>query len=187
MKPKLAIFISGRGSNMVSLIDAVKSHQIDADIIGVFSDKPHAIGLKKAKEYGLKTYIIQKNSGKLDTKALHQNLQDLCIDYICLAGFMRVLNADFVTLWEEKIINIHPSLLPKYPGLHPQKQALEAGASESGATVHIVTKDVDAGPIIDQARVQIEAGDTIASLSARILRAEHQLYPRALKKLFSTL
>jgi phosphoribosylglycinamide formyltransferase-1 len=180
---RLAILLSGRGSNFVALADAVDSGKIpDAEIVAVVSDNPDAPGLAIARERGLPAHAIERESGM--TRAVHEGrirrvLDAARPDLICLAGYMRILSPEFVEAYPGQIVNIHPSLLPKYPGLHVQRQAIEAGERESGCTVHYVDVGIDSGPTILQKRVPILPGDTEESLSARILEQEHVAYPEA--------
>lgn len=181
---KLAVLISGRGSNLQSLIDACAAPDFPAEIAIVISNRPDAYGIERAKRAGLKTEIIDhKNfSTREDFEtALQHSLAQYPVDMICLAGFMRVLTEKFVSAWEDRIINIHPSLLPKYPGLHTHQRAIEAGDQESGCTIHFVTAGMDEGPVILQKSVPIQAGDTPDTLAARILDVEHRAYPEAVR------
>jgi len=180
---KLGILISGRGSNMVAIIDAVKSGEIpDAEVAVVISDKPDAAGLEKARARGVETVVVERRGR---TRQEHDadiigELQKRGVELVCLAGYMRLLSKDFVRAFENKIINIHPSLLPAFPGLDAQKQAIEHGVKISGCTVHYVNEDLDAGRIILQRAVEVRDDDTPESLSARILDQEHQAYIDAL-------
>ena len=180
---RLAILLSGRGSNFVALADAVDSGEIaDASIAAVVSDNPEAPGLAIARERGLPAHAVPRESGM--TRAVHEArirriLDAAKPDLVCLAGYMRILSPEFVEAYRGRILNIHPSLLPKYPGLHVQRRALEAGERESGCTVHYVDVGIDSGPVILQKRVPILPGDTEESLSARILEQEHAAYPEA--------
>jgi phosphoribosylglycinamide formyltransferase-1 len=181
-KARIAILISGRGSNMIALADAVRSGSIpDAEVAIVISDQPSAAGLEKAKERGIETLVVERRGR---TREEHDReivvaLSDRKIDLVCLAGYMRVLSADFIDAYRGRILNIHPSLLPSFPGLNAQKQALENGATVSGCTVHYVDETLDGGPIIVQREVPIQEGDSEESLAARILVEEHKLYPDA--------
>jgi len=187
---RIAILISGRGSNMIALADAVGSGSIpNAEVAIVISDQPGATGLEKAKQRGIETLVIERRGR---TRAEHDRevvtaLRDRRIDLVCLAGYMRVLSAEFIGAFRSRILNIHPSLLPSFPGLNAQQQALANGATVSGCTVHYVDETLDGGPIIAQREVAVHKGDTVESLSARILVEEHKLYPDAvamtLKKL----
>lgn len=188
-KKRVAILISGRGSNMSALIEAAKAPDYPAQIIGVISNKPDAPGLELAKNHGLKTAVHSLMSYKDKTttdRAITQNLKDWQTDIICLAGFMRILGDEFAKHWQNRLINIHPSLLPKYKGINTHQRALDAGDNIHGCTVHHVVAELDAGPIILQQQVPIQPSDTPKTLETRVLTAEHKLYPKALKLLIST-
>jgi phosphoribosylglycinamide formyltransferase-1 len=183
---KIGILISGRGSNMVALVDAVKSGEIpDSSIAVVISDKPNAAGLEKARERGVETLVIERlgRTREEHDAEIIAALRKRDVELVCLAGYMRLLSKDFVQAFEGRIVNIHPSLLPDFPGLNVQQQALDAGVKVSGCTVHFVNEDLDAGPIILQKWVTVEPGDTVKSLSDRILHAEHDLYVEAVRYL----
>ena len=183
---KIGILISGRGSNMVALVDAVKSGEIpDSEVAVVISDKPDAPGLGKARERGVETIVVERRgrSREEHDAEIVDELRKRNVELVCLAGYMRLLSKGFVQAFENQIINIHPSLLPEFPGLDAQKQALEAGVKITGCTVHYVNEHLDAGPIILQEPVTVEPGDTVESLSARILDVEHELYVVSVKKL----
>jgi phosphoribosylglycinamide formyltransferase-1 len=177
---RVAILISGRGSNMRALVEGAKSYRV----VLVASNKPHAEGLDWARAQGLPTWAWEsKGVGKKDfDRMLAKALDDHRVGTIALAGFMRILSPWFVTKWAGRIVNIHPSLLPKYRGLDTHKRAIEAGDSASGCSVHLVTEELDAGDVLGQAEVAVEPGDTAASLEKRILAAEHQLYPKVLNE-----
>ncbi len=181
---RLAVLLSGRGSNLEAIANAVQAGELpDTVIVGVIADVPHAPGLEKARLRGLPAHAVDRRL--FATRAAHEGaLRELLSvmepDLICLAGYMRVLSPDFVAAYRGRILNIHPSLLPKFPGLHPQRQALEAGEKESGCTVHLVDENVDAGPIVVQRRVPILPGDTEETLAERILEQEHRAYPEAI-------
>ena len=181
-RARIAILISGRGSNMIALAAAVREGRIrGAEIAIVISDQPQAAGLVKAKELGLETRIVERRGrprAEHDREVLAE-LQARQIDLICLAGYMRVLSSEFIAAYRGRILNIHPSLLPLFPGLDAQRQALDSGARVSGCTVHLVDETLDGGPIIAQRVVPVADDDTGASLSARILEAEHELYAEA--------
>jgi phosphoribosylglycinamide formyltransferase-1 len=190
MTARIAILISGRGSNMVALADAVQAGGIpNAEVAVVISDQPDAKGLQIARELGIKTLTIERRGRKREEhdREIVSALQDERVDLICLAGYMRVLSPFFVDAFNERILNIHPSLLPAFPGLEPQRQALDHGAHESGCTVHVVDNTLDGGPIIAQRTVPVVPGDTVESLSARILEQEHLLYPAAVAAVLDTL
>jgi len=189
MRKRVAILISGRGSNMRALIEAARASDYPGEIALVVSSRPDAGGLAIAKAMGVPTAVVDQSRFRRENRdraaydaELYQVLIDARIDFVCLAGFMRILSDGFVRQWEGRIINIHPSLLPAFPGLKPQAQALAAGVSIAGCTVHYVTPELDAGPTIAQMEVPVLPGDTVDALSARILEAEHKLYPAALKK-----
>jgi len=181
----LGILISGRGSNLKAIIDAIKRRDLDARIAVVISNRADARGIDHAIGAGLVTLIIGHKAyptREQYDRALVYELRKRDVALVCLAGFMRLLSPVLVDAFPNRILNIHPSLLPKYPGLHPQQQALDDGATESGATVHIVNKDLDAGPIVLQSAVPVVAGDTADTLAERILEVEHQLYPEAIQR-----
>jgi phosphoribosylglycinamide formyltransferase 1 len=188
-KRRVAILISGRGSNMAALIDAAGLADFPAEIAVVISNKADAGGLAKAKASGVSTVIIESKPFGKDRAAFEAVLQSALdqhkIDLICLGGFMRLLTAEFVQRWYGRMLNIHPSLLPSFPGLDPQDQALRAGVKISGATVHFVIPETDAGPIVMQGAVAVRDGDTPETLGARILGIEHRIYPEALRLLAS--
>ncbi len=183
---KIGILISGRGSNMVAIVDAVKSGEIPAsEVAVVISDKADARGLARAKERGVDTLVIERNGR---TREEHDAeivaaLTERGVELVCLAGYMRLLSPSFVKAFPDRIINIHPSLLPAYPGLQAHERVLEAGEKFSGCTVHYVNEDLDAGEIILQREVEVKEGDTAETLSARILEQEHKLYVEAVKSL----
>jgi phosphoribosylglycinamide formyltransferase 1 len=185
MKRRVAILISGRGSNMAALIEAASEPDFPAEIVVVISNRADALGLEKAKASGVPTLTIESRPFSKDRAAFEAALQAALtqhkIDLICLGGFMRLLTAEFVQRWYGKMLNIHPSLLPSFPGLDPQGQALRAGVKISGATVHFVTPETDAGPILMQGAVAVCDDDTPETLAARILAIEHQIYPEALR------
>jgi phosphoribosylglycinamide formyltransferase 1 len=187
---RTAILISGRGTNMAALIEAARDPSYPAEIILVISNIPTAKGLETATGAGIRSLAIS-HKDYLDKSmfeaALSQALNEAKIELICLAGFMRVLSADFVSRWTGQILNIHPSLLPAYRGLDTHKRALADGVKEHGCTVHFVVPELDAGPIVAQATVPVLVGDTEESLSARVLIAENRLYPEALEKVAKTL
>lgn len=180
----LVILISGRGSNMVAIAKACQIGKINAKIKLVVSNRPNAPGLLAAKNLGLPTAIVDHkkfDSSDAFDKKLGQLLKCHSPDWIVLAGFMRILTPDFVNQWAGKILNIHPSLLPKYPGLNTHARAIEAGDTEAGASVHIVTPELDAGPVVAQTRVPIKPVDTADTLAQRVLVQEHALYIKALQ------
>lgn len=184
-RQRTAILISGRGTNMAALIAAARNPSYPAEIALVISNIPSAKGLEIAEAAGIKTLIVShkeySNKSMFEEKIL-QALNEARIELVCLAGFMRVLSASFLSHFEGRILNIHPSLLPAYRGLDTHKRALADGAKEHGCTVHIVVPELDAGPIIAQVKVPVLESDTEETLSARVLAAENNLYPDALAK-----
>jgi phosphoribosylglycinamide formyltransferase 1 len=184
VKKRTAILISGRGTNMAALIDAAAEAGHPAEIVGVISDQPSAAGLALAAQRGLPVQAVQRSdfaSKAEHDAAIDSVLMALGTQIVALAGYMRLLTPAFVNKWEGRMINIHPSLLPSFRGLDTHRRALEAGVRLHGCTVHFVTAEVDAGPIIAQAAVPVLAGDTEQELAARVLKQEHQLYPLALR------
>jgi phosphoribosylglycinamide formyltransferase-1 len=180
-KARVAVLISGRGSNMAALLYAAQADDCPYKVVLVSGDRPQAAGLAIAQAEGVDVERLDaKALGTAFWDALDKALVGAQVDLVVLAGFMRIIPADFVERWAGRMINIHPSLLPKYKGLHTQKQALDNGDTTSGATVHLVTSDVDSGDILGQVEVAILPGDTHDSLESRVLIAEHQLYPRIL-------
>ncbi len=182
-KKRIAILISGRGSNMVALADAIQSNHIqNVEIALVVSDKAGAGGLRLAQERGIETFVCERRGRKREEheQEIITALQAHQIDFVCLAGYMRLLSPCFVDAFAGCILNIHPSLLPAFPGLDAQKQALDHGVKFSGCTVHFVDNTLDGGPIIAQRAVPIVDGDTEETLAARILKEEHTLYAEAL-------
>jgi phosphoribosylglycinamide formyltransferase-1 len=179
-KRRVAVLISGRGSNMRALVEQANGYEV----VLVASNKPLAPGLAWARDRAIPTWTW--DSGGIDKTlweaALDQSLTDHRVGTIALAGFMRILSAGFAKKWSGRVLNIHPSLLPKYRGLDTHKRAIEAGDAASGCSVHLVTEELDAGDVVAQAEVPIEAGDTETSLEARVLEAEHRLYPQALSE-----
>jgi phosphoribosylglycinamide formyltransferase-1 len=177
-KKKVAIFISGGGSNMLQLLDSMQGTQAASPVL-VVSNDPNAAGLARAAQRGVATGAVDHKPFGQDRAAFEAKISDLLAPYqpdiICLAGFMRILSADFVAAWAGKILNIHPSLLPKYKGLHTHARAIKAGDAEAGCSVHQVTADLDDGPILGQAKLSIQPADTPESLSQRVLRLEHKL------------
>jgi phosphoribosylglycinamide formyltransferase 1 len=185
MKRRVAILISGRGSNMAALIQAATAADFPAEIAIVISNRADAGGLAKAGASGVPTLIIESKPFGKDRAAFEAVLQAALdqyrIDLICLGGFMRLFTAGFVQRWHGRMLNIHPSLLPSFPGLDPHGQALRAGVKISGATVHFVIPETDAGPIVMQGAVAVGDDDTPDTLAARILEIEHRIYPEALR------
>lgn len=183
---KLGVLISGRGSNMAALARACAQPDFPAEIAVVISNVPGAGGLAAATELGLATAVIDHREfdGREPFEwALVNELRAREVDLVALAGFMRLLGPGFLQAFPERVVNIHPSLLPAFPGLHVHEQALAAGVRFSGCTVHLVSEQVDAGPILEQAVVPVEPGDTPESLAARVLEQEHRIYPRAIRRL----
>lgn len=182
-KTKVAVLISGRGSNMQALVEAARAPDFPAEIALVVSNRLDAAGLAWARENGLQTAAIDHKAfatREAFDAAIDAALRAAAVDYVALAGYMRLQSAGFVEKWAGRQINIHPSLLPLFKGLNPQRQALDAGVRVSGATVHFVTPELDSGPIIAQAAVPVLPGDTEDALAARILAVEHRIYPSAL-------
>lgn len=189
-KVRTAILISGRGSNMQSLVEAAQADDYPADIVLIASNRPDAAGLEWAKARGLPTLAIDHKKYKT-RDAFEAALQDALAaagtELVALAGFMRLMTSDFVEHWRDRMINIHPSLLPSFKGLHTHERALAAGVKIAGCTVHFVRTEMDEGPIIGQAAVPVLSGDDPATLAARVLAAEHRLYPASLKLVASGL
>jgi phosphoribosylglycinamide formyltransferase 1 len=184
-KKRAAVLISGRGSNMVALIEAAKAKDYPAEIVVVVSNRPDAGGLALAREAAIATAVIDHRPFGEDReafeRALDHELRKHQVEIICLAGFMRLLTGWFIGRWSGRILNIHPALLPDFKGLHTHRRALQAGVKRHGATVHFVVEATDAGPIIRQESVPVLQGDTEATLAARVLKIEHQIYPEALR------
>ncbi len=185
---KVAILISGSGSNMETLVQSMTANHPARPCV-VLSNRPEAGGLAKAERYGIATEVVDHTAFSGDRTAFETALSERLAahspDVICLAGFMRILTPEFVGQWSGRMLNIHPSLLPKYRGLNTHARAIEAGDREAGCTVHIVTGDLDDGPILGQARVPIHPGDTPETLAARVLPEEHKLYPEVLRRFVS--
>ena len=189
IKKRVGVLISGRGSNMRSLVDAARDINYPAEIVCVVSNIPGVAGLDYAKSQGIPTQILNHRDYSTREEfdsSLNSFLQTQKLDLIACAGFMRIMTPCLIEPWAGRIINIHPSLLPLYKGLHTHERAIAAGDSEAGCTVHFVTVDLDGGPIIAQARVPIMPGDTAEGLAARVLVEEHKLYPVALTKVASS-
>jgi len=179
---RLAILISGRGSNLQAFIEACASGELDAQIGVVISNNPDAAGLQRAAQAGIATCCVDHRafpSREAFDQTLVEQLEARAVDLVILAGFMRILTPVFIKPFAGRLLNIHPSLLPKYPGLHTHQRALDAGDSEAGVTVHFVTPELDGGPPIVQARVPIVTGDTAQTLAARVILEEHVIYPLA--------
>jgi formyltetrahydrofolate-dependent phosphoribosylglycinamide formyltransferase len=190
-RSRIAVLLSGRGSNFEAIAEAVKSGAIpDAEIVAVISDVPDAAGLERARRRGLSAFAVDR--GKFASRREYEAellriLEEAKPDLICLAGYMRILSPEFVARFRGRILNIHPALLPKFRGLHAQRQALEAGETVSGCTVHFVDEGTDTGAVILQREVPVLAGDTEESLSERILVEEHRAYPEAIARILSNL
>ena len=187
---RVAILISGRGSNMASLIEAAREPGYPAEIALVLSNKPEALGLATAAADGIPTAIVRHRDFP-DREAFDAEIGRVLaahrIELVCLAGFMRILTPGFVEAWRDRMLNIHPSLLPKYKGLDTHARALAAGDAEHGCTVHFVVPELDSGPIVAQARVPVLPGDDAGTLAERVLAAEHALYPQALAEVARSL
>jgi phosphoribosylglycinamide formyltransferase-1 len=184
-KKRVAVLISGRGSNMVALIEAAKAPDYPAEIVLVVSNVPDAAGLARARQDGIATAVIDHRTFGKDReafeRALDKELQDRRIEIVCLAGFMRLLTPWLVKQWSGRMLNIHPALLPQFKGLHTHRRALEARVERHGATVHFVVPEMDSGPIIAQDSVAVAKDDTEETLAARVLEVEHRIYPDALR------
>lgn len=184
-KKRVAVLISGRGSNMTALIEAAKATDYPAEIALVVSNRPDAAGLARARAEGIATQVVDHAEFGADREAFERALDDALranrIDIVCLAGFMRLLTPWFVERWSGRMLNIHPALLPQFKGLHTHRRALEAGVKRHGATVHFVVPEMDAGPIVAQDWVAVREGDTEDTLAARVLEIEHRIYPSALR------
>ncbi|MCS6874347.1 MAG: phosphoribosylglycinamide formyltransferase [Pyrinomonadaceae bacterium] len=181
---RLGILISGRGSNMAAIIEAVRSGKIPkSEVSIVISNNPQAKGLEKARAYGIETLVISHKGIKREEheERIITELRKRKVDFVCLAGYMRLLSEGFIKAFPNRIVNIHPSLLPAFPGLNAQKQALEYGVKITGCTVHFVDEQLDHGPIILQRSVEVKEDDTEQTLSERILQQEHSAYVEALK------
>jgi phosphoribosylglycinamide formyltransferase-1 len=182
--PRLGVLISGRGSNLQSIIDAIAARRLDASLAVVISNREDALGLSRARDAAVEALFLNRREyadrEAYDT-AIASALTSRGVSLVCLAGFMRLVGRPLLDGFPDRILNIHPSLLPSFPGLEAQRQALEHGARVSGATVHLVTSTLDDGPIVLQAAVPVLDGDTVDSLSARILVEEHRLYPEAIQ------
>jgi phosphoribosylglycinamide formyltransferase 1 len=186
-KKRVAVLISGRGSNMMALIEAARAKDYPAEIAVVVSNRPEAAGLIRAREEGIETTVVDHTPFGEDREAFERALDTQLsahrIDLVCLAGFMRLLTPWFVARWSGRMLNIHPALLPQLKGLHTHRRALEAGVKRHGATVHFVVPEVDAGPVVAHGWVAVRKGDTEETLAKRVLEVEHRIYPRALRAL----
>jgi phosphoribosylglycinamide formyltransferase 1 len=188
MTPTIGVLISGRGSNLQAIVDAIRDGRLDARIAVVISNKAGAYGLERAKAAGIETVVLSHRAYPTREEydgALVAELRARGVEVVCLAGFMRLLSPVFIEAFPNAILNIHPSLLPAFPGIDAQRQALEHGVKVSGVTVHLVTPELDAGPIILQASVPVHDDDTVETLSARILEQEHRLYPEAIARVLA--
>jgi phosphoribosylglycinamide formyltransferase-1 len=184
MDKRIVILISGRGSNMRSIVQACAAERWPAKVVAVLANRPQAAGLAFAAEHGIVTAVVDhKDFATRDDfdAALSRAVEAHAPDLVVLAGFMRILGDRFVRLYEGRLLNIHPSLLPAFPGLHTHRRAIEAGCKVAGATVHLVTAELDHGPIVMQATVPVLPGDTEEALAARVLDKEHVIYPRAVR------
>jgi phosphoribosylglycinamide formyltransferase-1 len=185
MKRRVGILISGRGTNMMALIEAARAQDFPAEIVVVISNNADAFGLAKARDSGVPAVTIESKPFGADRGGFEAKLQSALdqyrVDLICLGGFMRLLTAEFVLRWHGRMLNIHPSLLPSFPGLDPHGQALRAGVKISGATVHFVIPETDAGPIVMQGAVAVHDDDTAETLAARVIEIEQRIYPDALR------
>lgn len=184
-KKRVAVLISGRGSNMAALIEAANADDYPAEIVLVVSNRADAAGLAHAREQGIATALIDHRKFGDDREAFERALDETLradrIDLVCLAGFMRILTPWFVGRWSGRLLNIHPALLPQFKGLDTHRRAIAAGAKHHGATVHFVVAEIDAGPIIAQESIEVRKDDSEAALARRVLEVEHRLYPRALQ------
>jgi phosphoribosylglycinamide formyltransferase-1 len=186
--PKLGILISGRGSNMKSIVAACEVGDVPAEVAIVISNRADAPGIEWASEHGLETSVLSHNDypdRELHDRAVVKRLSEVGVEWVCLAGYMRLLSAVFVDAFPNRILNIHPALLPSFPGLHGQQQAWEHGVKVSGCTVHLVDLELDHGPIVVQRSVLVLEGDDVGLLSTRILEQEHLAYPEALQALLT--
>lgn len=182
-RKRVVVFISGGGSNLVALAEAARAADYPAEIVAVISDKAEAGGLAKAKAMGIATFAFQRRD--YDSKTAHEaailaKLAEIAPDIICLAGYMRLLSAEFIRPYEGRILNIHPSLLPLFAGLHTHQRAIDAGMKVAGCTVHLVTEGMDEGPVLAQAVVPVLGNDTADTLSVRVLKQEHRIYHQVL-------
>ena len=186
-KPKIAIMISGRGSNMAALLDAILEGRLDAEAGVVISNIDDAAGITTARQQGVETLVISHKARAREEhdREIVAELSRRGVSLVCLAGYMRLLSPLFVRSFENRILNIHPSLLPAFPGIDAQRQALEHGVKITGCTVHLVDEQLDHGPIVMQRAVDVLEGDTVATLTSRILEQEHQIYPLAVSRVLS--
>jgi phosphoribosylglycinamide formyltransferase-1 len=184
---RLGVLISGRGSNFLAIAEQIEDGELDAEIAVVISSRPEAPGLQTAREHGLESVAVPSKGMDREVydRLLLQELEHHRVDFVCLAGFMRLLSATFIRQFPNRILNIHPSLLPAFPGLDAQHQALQHGVKITGCTVHFVDEELDAGPIVIQAAVPVLADDDVETLSERILKQEHRIYSEALRIVLS--
>jgi phosphoribosylglycinamide formyltransferase 1 len=185
---RIAVLVSGRGSNLQSIIDAVRDGRLDATIAIVVSNREDAAALNRARDAGIETACVLPSSHadrESSDRAIVDLLRARAVELVCLAGYMQPVRRPMLEAFPDRILNIHPSLLPAFPGLHAQQQALDHGVKIAGATVHIVTAKIDAGPILAQAAVQVLSTDTVETLSARILAEEHRIYPETIARVLS--
>ena len=188
MNPSLGILISGRGSNLQSIIDAIAAGRLRARVAVVISNRAGAQGLERATAAGIETLVLSHRdypSRESYDLAVVAELRSRSVELVCLAGFMRLLSPTFIAAFPQAILNVHPSLLPAFPGVDAQRQALEYGVTVSGATVHLVTPELDAGPIVRQAAVPVLPDDSVETLAARILEQEHRIYPEAIAEVLA--
>jgi len=184
----IVILISGRGSNMVSIVEAIKAENLPITVSAVISNRPNAPGIEFAKQANIPTAVINHQafeSRETFDQALAAEIDTYSPNLVVLAGFMRILTTEFVEHFANRLVNIHPALLPKFKGLNTHQRAIDAGETEHGASVHIVTPELDDGPVVMQARVPVLAGDTEETLAARVLEQEHKLYPAAINQLLN--
>lgn len=181
----IVVLISGYGSNLKAIVDYINKKKLNINISAVISNNPDANGLNIASQNHIKTYTIPND--KNYNLSLLEIIKPIDPNYILLAGFMRILSEDFVNNFENRIINIHPSLLPKYPGLNTHEKVLKNKDKEHGCTIHIVTKDLDSGPILAQAKCDVDSNDTVDNLKSKVQKLEHELYPRVIEELAANL
>ena len=187
-RTKLGILISGRGSNMMAIVTACEAGTVPAEVAVVISNRADAPGIEWARERGLATAVLSQRDfpdREAHDRAIVSRLQQAGVEWVCLAGYMRLLSRAFIAAYPSRVLNIHPALLPSFPGLHGQQDALEWGAKVSGCTVHLVDVELDHGPIVVQRAVPVDDADDVDTLSARILEQEHHAYPEALAKLLT--
>ena len=184
MKKRFAIFVSGSGTNMENIAKKARSGELDCEIVTIVCDNPEALALKRAASLGLETFLVKRENFKTKVEFdahITEHLRRRKIDAILLAGYMRILSPEFVRAWQGRILNVHPSSLPKYPGAHAIRDAFEAREKETGVTIHFVDEGVDTGPVVLQRRISIEPTDTLETLETRVHGVEYELYPEAIK------